>query len=825
MTALLQDVRYALRQLRKSPGFAAVAIITLALGIGANTAVFSVMNAVLQRRLPVRNPERLYYVQIANGQWQPPGASDTGHSGTSFSEPVFEALRQRRDVFDDLIAYVPLGIGKVAVRYGQTPEEVAGEEVSGNFFSGLTAQVVHGRPLTLQDEKDHAAVAVISDAYWKRRFASNLGMLGSTLFIKGVPFTIIGIAGPGFHGIEGASATDFWIPLQNRPELNAWGTPSDVNSLYGTPKWWCLELMARLRGNITPAQAQIALQSTFGDAAKIGIGSIDPKQWKPLLAFDPAQGIVGYNRQYREPVRMLMALVLLVLVIACTNVALLLMARNEARQREFSLKMAIGAGKVGIFRQLLTESGLLVGAGAALGWLFAILATRALAEWSGIESGLDPDRNVLAFTLATSVIVAFVFGLAPLWIALRSSISGVLRGTSSGLTQGRQHALVGRLLVSFQVAIGLLLLVAAGLLLRTLRNYQTADLGMKANGLLVFGVTPQRARTAQETSAFYRTVLDRVRALPGVEGVTIMENRIASGWSDNNNAFLDGVDLEAHYGDSALIRSNTVGPDFFRVLGVPILEGRDLSEADTAASPKVVVVNETFAKRFLPGASSVGHKLDHDFTIVGVVRDSKYTGVWEPPTPMAYYAAFQKMRGAESMHVEVRYRGEPLGLLPTVARAVHEIDPNVPLEKPITQMAQFEESYSEPTMFARLGGFFGALAALLVATGLYGTLAYRTNRRTTEIGMRMALGAQRLQVVWMVMRESLLISAVGIVVGLPLSLACARFLDSMLYQVSPFDAVSFVLAVCSIALVGSLAAFVPARRAAKVEPMVALRYE
>jgi predicted permease len=482
-----------------------------------------------------------------------------------------------------------------------------------------------------------------------------------------------------------------------------------------------------------------------------------------------------------------------------------------------------------VFRQLLTESFLLVAAGAACGWIFAILATRALAAWSQIESGLDPDRNVLLFTLVVSVAIAFAFGLAPLWGALRAPISGVLRATSSSVTAGHRSRMVGRLLMSGQVAICLVLLVAGGLLLRTLRKYQTQDLGLKAQGLLVFGVTPQHPHTAEETLSFYRNLLDRIRALPGVEGATMMDHRLGSGWGSVHGEVLDGIDLRAQFGSRGTVQTNDVGPDCFHVLGVPILQGRDVSDADTPASPPVVVVNETFAKRFLPNTNPLGHKLSGnrtgDRTIVGVVKDSKYRSVSEEPKPMAYYPALQTLKSGLTFHIEVRTEGRPLALLPAIAKAVHEIDPNVPLEEPLTQQAQFEMSYSTPAMFARLAGFFGALAALLVATGLYGTLAYRTNRRTTEIGMRMALGAQRGQVIWMIMRESLLISAVGVLVGLPLGLACARFLHSMLYELSDFDPVSFALAVCSIAIVASIAASVPARRAARVDPMVALRYE
>lgn len=827
MNGLLHDLRYTLRQLRKSPAFVAIAVITLALGIGANTAVFSVMNAVLLRTLPVRDPGRLYYLQIETGN-QPPHANNTGNGNTSFSEPVFEALRQRHDVFEDLIAYVPLAIGKVAVRYGDTPEEAAGYEVSGNFFSGLTANLARGRGFTLQDEKDHAQVAVISDAYWDRRFGRSPAVLGSTLFVKGVPFTIVGITAPRFNGVGGADANDFWIPLQNNPDLNAWGT-TGRNTLYGTPRWWCLMLIARLAPNVTPAQAQTALQSTFLEAAKIGIGDIDPKLWKPLLDFDPAKGIQGLNQYYRDQVHILMGLVLLVLLIACTNVALLLMARNEARQREFSLKMAIGAGRRHVFQQLLTESSLLVGAGTVLGWVFSIFATRALAAWSQIESGLAPDRNVLLFTVGISALVAIIFGLVPFWNALRAPIIGVLKATNTGMTQGRQRLLGGRVLMSSQIAICLLLLVSAALLLRTLQKYQSQDLGLKADGLLVFGITPQHAKTTEETYAFYRDLLNRIRMIPGVQGATLVENRPGSGWSDNNDVGLDGVHLMDKSGSAAIIRSNDVGPNFLRTLEIPILQGRDFSDADNESSPPVVIINETFAKRFLANTNPLGHKVFDDTTqgrtIVGVAKDSKYTSATEEPTPMAYYPVLQKLRAGASLHVEVRSARSPLSLLASIAKAVNEIDPDVPLQRPNTQAAEFENSYAQPTMFASLGGFFGGLAALLVATGLYGTLAYRTNRRTTEIGMRMALGAERRQVLWLIMRESLLVSAIGVGIGFPLALGCSRLLDSMLYKLSPFDPLSFVLAVCSIGVVGSIAAFIPARRAAKVDPLVALRYE
>jgi predicted permease len=820
MQTLLQDIRYALRQLRQSPTFTAIAILTLALGIGANTAVFSVMDALLLRALPVQNPNALYYLHIGQGFDNPPGAGNTGDGDTSFSEPTFEALRQRKDVFSDLIAYVPLSFGKLAVRIGNSPEEAEADEVSGNFFSGLTVPLARGRAFTPDDESKHTSVLVLSYDYWTRRFARNPSVLGQTIFLKGVPFTVIGVAAHGFNGVEAGSSTDFWIPLQNRPELNAWGQSSDLNTLYATPKWWCLPLIGRLQPGVTPKQASSALYSAFGQAAQIGIGTIDPKQWKPVLNFVPAIGIAGYNDQYRQPVFVLMALVSLVLLIAITNVALMLVARNAARQREFSLRLALGAGKLQLLRQLLTESSLLVATGAALGWAFAVFATSFLARLSDIESGLSPNRNVLFFTLGVSVIVAIVFGLAPLASALRAPVAGVLRSSSTNLSPDRRRALGGKFIIGAQIAICLVLLMAASMLLRTLRNYQTQDLGMQTKGLLAFGITPQGMQGRDQTLALYRRILDQVRSLPGVESASIAENRPGTGWSDNNG--MPPIDGVPQHG---MIRTNTVGPDFFHVLGTPLLLGRDIAEQDTATTPMVVVINQTFAKKFFPRSSPIGHQIgskDHPARIIGVVADSKYTSVAEDPIPMAF-GAYAQDETVGATQFEVRTQGDPLSLLPAIRRAVQQINPNLPLEQPMTQQAQFEKSYDQPLMFATLGGFFGILSALLVATGLYGTLSYRTERRSVEIGIRIALGAQRNQVLWMVLRESLIVAAAGVVIGLPLALFCMRYLDSMTYKLSTLDPLSAIAAFLCIALVVSLASLLPSRRASSIEPMQALR--
>jgi predicted permease len=596
MRSILQDLRYAVRQLRKSPGFTLTVVLMLALGIGANTAVFSAMNAILMQLLPVSRPEGLSYVHMPAAQNQLPNTASSGGTDVVFSEAAFEALRQRSDVFEELIAYVPLSSASgVAVRHGELPEVAIGEEVSGNFFSGLGARLERGREFSLQDEKNHAPVAVLSYDYWTRSYARDPAVVGQTLYIKGIPMTVVGVTAPGFKGIEPHTSTDFWIPLQDRFDLNAWGMPVEVvGPLYRSPRWWCLYLMGRLRPGVTPMQAQRALAATLGGVVKETIGTVDPKEWKPLLEFMPARGSGGYYdaETYREPLRILMGLVGLVLLIACANVAMMLQARNSVRQREFSLRLAIGAGRASIFYQLLCESLLLVSAGAALGWLFALAATQMLATWSKIETGLSPDRAVLLFTLLISAAAALFFGLVPLGIALRAPVAGVLHATAANATASRTRVVGGRMLLMGQMAICLVLLMAAGLLLRTLRNYATQNLGMQAEGLLVFGVTPQGQT---DTHVFYRNLLDRLRQIPGVESVTMAEDRPGSG-NSNNDAYVF-VDSVLKQGE--MLRSNKVGAGFFHTMGIPILAGRDIAESDAQGSQYIAWVNETFVRKFL----------------------------------------------------------------------------------------------------------------------------------------------------------------------------------------------------------------------------------
>lgn len=824
MAILPQGIRFPLRQLWKAPGFTVTAVLTLALGIGANTAVFSVLNALLLRMLPVRDPAQLYIVKLLHGGTQPPNTSGTGNGNTSFSFPVFEALRGQSRVFSDLIAHVPLSLGVVPVRFGDTPLTKAGEEVSGNYFTGLGVPMALGEGLTAADEQDHAAKVVISYGFWTQAFSRDPAALGKTLWVKGVPMTIVGVTAPQFFGVDASSVVDFWVPLQTRPELSAWGFPTDQISLYSSNsgKWWAVPMVARLAPGLSPEQASRALQAVFWQAATSPLGTVDPKRWPATLGFTPIRGIADYAKSYREPVEMMMALVGLVLLIACTNVSLLILARCTARQREFAIRVATGASAGRIFRQLLTESVLLVASGAALGWGIAIAATRVLAHWARIDSGLAPDRRVLLFTLAVASIVAITFSLAPFARAMGFSVEQALRKSSQMVSQDRRRARMGSVTIALQIGLCFTLLVAAGLTVRSLENYESSDLGMRANRLLVFDVTPQDLPGDAPNWIYYSRLMDRIRAIPGVADISVAQWRPGSGWLRSGAVKLDGALLLLSSGSREGIPSNAVGPDFFRTLGIPLLEGREFTASDSFTSPWVEIVNEEFARRYLKDGA-LGHIVD-GARIVGVVGNSKYKSAAEPVRPTIYQDLVQMgMRG--QITVEVRTTLEPMALLPEVRRAVREVDPNLALQRPMTQAAQLAETYTTPMLFARLSLGFGVLAVVLVATGLYGTLTYRLQRRRGEIGVRMALGALRSDVLRMIFNESLGVAALGFGLGLPLAMGAAYLLRSQLFGVKSLDWPSFVAALVITLLVAVGSTLIPARQAARIDPMEAIRTE
>ena len=822
-----QDFRFALRQLRRTPVFAAVTILTFALGIGANAAVFSVMNAVVLRFLPVAAPDRLVILHTTK---QPDQSSQTGYDNTSLSLGVFEQLRGESSVFSDLMAYVPLGTSQTAVRVGNEAENVWVDMVTGNFFSGLGVRMHSGRGFTMPEETEHAPSAVIGHGFWTRRFARSANAIGSTIFVKGVPFTIVGITPPQFAGVGRGTATDVWIPIQRRPDLKPWGRPVESSdTFYESPSWWFLMVIGRLAPGITADTALAKAQPVFARAAYAPVGGPEKDKTPARLFFSSVRGVQGLRDQYRQPLAVLMAMVGLVLLIACGNVATLVAARNADRAREFSLRAALGGSAGRLLRQLLTESFVLVSAGVAVGWMIARWATRALAVLSELDVELTPDATVFAYTLTLSALAAVVFGIAALRTARRAPPAVVLRSSGTNATADRARMRGARIVVAAQIALCLALLVGAGLLVRTLRNLSDADLGLRTSGLLVFGITPPSSVAGNEAVVqFYQSLLARIRALPGVEAATVMGNRIGSGWSNNTTAVVDGK--RPAEGPSPM-RWNNVGAEYFRVLGTPILLGRDFSDADLTGGPPVVIVNDTFARRYLPNREPLGHRValstDPDarqFAIIGVVANSRYTSVRESERPMAYIP-YSQVPGNSGMHVEVRALGDPTRLLPDIRRIVAEIGPDLPLLRPMSQQAQFAQSFSNERLFSRLATAFGLLAAALVAAGLYGTLSYRVGRRTREIAVRMALGARRGQVLWMVLGESLAVCAVGVLVGLPLAIAGTRFLESILFGLSKYDAVSFTAALGGVCIVSLAASLVPAARAVSVDPMTSLRAE
>ncbi len=821
-----RDVRYGMRQLSKTPVFTGVCVLTLALGVGANTAVFSVMHAVLMKMLPVKDSSHVFYLHTTG--W-PDGASQTGDSSTSFSYPVYRALRDESGL-QEVVAFIPMSFsGKAPVRVGAVPEEAAGDMVSGNYFTGLGVGTELGRGFVVKDEDDHTPVTVISDRFWAKHFQRSRDVLGKPLYIKGVPFAVVGVAAKGFEGTEGRLPLDFWIPLQCRPEFNAWGNPAEDGMYLIQQNFWCMKLMVRAAPGASRGQALARAQTVFDRAAYVGVAPKKAGGETYKISLMDAKQFDSQDDSFSRTLKTLMAMVSLILLIAMSNVVMLLLARNASRQREFSVRLALGAGRRELARQLMTESLLLVTMGGVAAWLLAMVATHALALWAQIGSDLQPDRTVLLFTLGLLLLLALVFGFAPLRSAMASSPEMTLR-SSATVSQATQETMrTANAIIVGQIAMCVVLLVGAGLLLGTLRNLLHTPLGQKPEGVLVFGVHPQHMHGKAESIAFYVALQRRLRAIPGVESVSMAGNRPGSGWSNNNSGLLvDGHKPNGTEPGQAEFRGNSVGADFFRTMGVRVIQGRDFVDADTASAPKALVINETFAKQYLGTVDAVGHILSdpdkrESGTVVGVVQDHKYTGITEEARPMIWND-FQQVGPQSELQFEVRVHGKPLAILPAVQKAVSQIDPDMPMLDPQAQSAVFEQSISQQALFARLAGCFGLLAVLLIATGLYGTLAYRVSRRRAEIGVRMALGAQRSQVVWMVLRGSLLLCAAGVVLGVPLAMAAAKGVESSLYGVKALDLASYVVAIVGIG-VALLASAIPAGQAASVNPTSALRME
>jgi len=858
------DLCFAVRIMRRNPSFTAIVLLTLALGIGANTALFTVVNAVLLAPLPVKNPNELTFFVWDwrdNHMWAAQGFNGTATSdnsptgnleGTSFPYLTYERMRAEKGAFASVFAFSP--IAQLNLIADGIAEVASGQYVTGDYYSGLGVPPWRGRMLTELDDRPGAPpAAVITWRYWQRRFNGEAGALGKIVTINAVKFTIVGVSPPEFVGtLEPGEAADVTIPLATDPLVHP------GNASIGKPALWWLRMMARLAPGVGRVQAQARTDAIFqasaidawkaDSAAQTRSGQVDARDYPRLLLTPGARGDQFARRQYRQPLALLMGVVGLALLIACINVANLLLAGSSARQQEFAMRAALGASRWRLIRQLLTESLLLSAMAASLGFILAMWAKAVLLHWASwmrggaaLEAGVD--ARVLAFTVGISALTGILFGLAP---AMRAGATRLLPTVKTQIGVVHRRALLARLLIVAQVAASLVLLVAAALFLRTLRNLHTVETGFDTNNLLLFRVRPEsNGYSAATVGPLYDRMIERLNSIPGVKSVSLsrhpllsLSHLVLTVWvkpGDPNN------------GERAEI--NVISPSFFETMRMPVLLGRPLRDSDTATAARVVVVNQTFARTYFPGVNPIGQRFwlggggegtgnprrrpgmarpdDNAMEIVGVARDAKYTDLRTRVKPTVYQS-YQQSPSLQA-NFELRYAGSLEAIAPVVRVAVQQVDPRLPIFDLRTQAEQSDASLGEETMFAKLASAMGGLTLLLAAVGLYGIMSNSVRRRTAEIGVRMALGAQQGEVFAMVVRESLVLVAGGLIVGVPAALASTKaasnVLSDLLFGIQPTDPLSLALAVGTMIAVALLAGYVPARRATRVEPMVALRHE
>jgi predicted permease len=842
MSTFWKDVRYALRMLVKSPGFALIGILTLALGIGANTAIFSLVDAVLLRQLPVKNPQQLVLFTWDATHRQPLHFSQTGAElRFSFSYPAFREFRDQNQVLSSVFAFVPMGFNpqNTTVSIDGRATLANGMMVTGEYFSGLGVNPLLGRAINEADENPGAPrVGVISYAYWTRRFARDRSVIGRNVTVNGLPFTIVGVMPPTFYGVQQGVVPDLWIAFDDLPNLRPWSQkPAGSDSVFTARNWINLNIMGRLKPGVTRRQAQAELDILFRHFVT--------EDWKPEHDSDipgfsltpAAQGIPYLREALTQPLLVLMAAVGMVLLIACANVATLLLARAMSRQKEVSVRLALGASRARLVRQLLTESIVMAGLGGAVGLLFAEWGTGALlALFSNGQNQIvlpvRADSPVLLFTLVISVLTGILFGLAPALRASGLDLAASMRETAANLTAGRDRHRLGKGLVVVQVALSLVLMIGAGLFVRTLMNYEDHNFGFDQSHLLTFGVDPTLAGYQGERMMnFYSQLLDRVRSAPGVQSASIIEYAPFMDWSNNTDVAILG---EPRPTANSLLRYQAVGPDFLSTMRIPLVLGRDILPSDTAASPKVAVVDENFVRRFLPDQNPIGQKFflgssstaENTFEIVGVAMPAELTNIHSAARPKAYLAYSQvppKLLGA--LYFEVRAGGDPRALISSLRDAVAGLDPKIPLINLNTQKELLAGALSQETLFARLSSFFGILALILAIIGLYGTMAYSVTRKTHEIGIRMALGATPGGVVGMFVGQGVRLAGIGVAIGLVAAWGVTRLAHSLMFGVSATDPLTFVGVALLLVAVCATACYIPARRATRIAPVTALHYE
>ncbi|HEY6805738.1 MAG TPA: ABC transporter permease [Pyrinomonadaceae bacterium] len=859
MTKLINDTRYAIQLMLKHPGFTLVAVLTIALGVGANTALFSVVDAVLLKKLPVNKPDQLvlFGATYRGDKFSPGGFSGSNRRdpatgltmGTSFPLQTLNRFREQtkdpNSALSDAFGFSEVDMN---LNTGGQVEVVRGQVVSGNYYSALGVPAVLGRTINDSDDNPAAApVAVLSHRYWTTRFGSDPSIIGKQVNLNNVAFTIAGVSAKGFEGtMQVGSTEDVSIPLAWEPQISA-----ERSNLAGAGIWW-LRLMGRLKPGATIEQANATLGNAFltsviehraGRQArtKTTLRTLGPGDY-PALSVSPGnQGEMNMRQFLNRPLRLLFGVVALVLLIACANVANLLLVRASSRRKEIAVRVALGASRLRLVRQLLTESILLAVVGGVLGILFALWIKNGLlvvTDWGGREmSALDVslDPRVLAFTFGLSLLTGIVFGIVPALRATNVDLTPTLKDTGRSSTAiGR--SLLTRSLVVVQVTVSVLLLVGAGLLIRSLQNLHSVDIGFNANNLLLFNVDPSLIGYKGEKLAdLYERLNARLQAVPGVESVTISRHALLSGSSRSSSAFLPGViGPDGKPAESGPLYIHNVGENFFTTMQIPLLMGRSLTAQDDAKAPKVAVVNQEFVNRYLPGQNPIGKRFGFDsddpgeVEIVGVVRDVKYTSQRDEVPPTSYQSYRQTIGGMSAATFEVRTSREPTNFVAGIREAVREIDSNLPLTDVKTQAQQADEILSMERMFAKLLTMFGLVAQALAAVGLYGVMAYSVSQRTHEIGIRMALGANPGNVLRLVLRQGMILTVIGVGLGLLAAFVISKYLESltsMLFGVKPRDPITFAVIGGFLILVALAACLIPARRATKIDPLEALRYE
>lgn len=837
---LWRDVRFGLRQLQRNRILTFVAITSLGLGIGVNTAIFTAAKHVLFDTLPVASPHQLRMLTWVSGHEQPVppvwgdvGANDPGGlKGNAFSYPVLEEMRKRTDVVQAVLAFKD---APIAVTIDGHPEMINGELISGNALESLGVKPALGRVLTPADDlaPGSGPVAVISDGYWTQRFGCSPLILGKAISLNGVPVTIVGVSSGRFSGLEIGNPIQIFVPLTMQPLILPRAQNSSVSLLDNPQSWW-VQVLVRMRPEIPDTRAQAELDASLRHAALPVLkrtGDLD----RFHLKLEPGDRGLDYLRgEYARPSYVLLALAGLVLLLACLNLANLLLARSATRRRELSTRIALGASRASIIRQLLTESLLLSSFGGATGLLLGYpgrnILPRLLMNSSGQELvQVQFDWRVLLFTLAISFATGILFGLAPAWQAMRIASQAGLRN-SGGATAHRHKLWLDKTLVIGQIALSAALLMGAGLFVHTLFNLNRIPLGFESNRILLFRIGLPRARyTDAQMTSFFKQLEEKLASLPGVRSVTASNIGIIGDGHSGATLHVLGHPYEE---DPARVQTNAVGADFFETLGIPILQGRAFNGHDTATSPKVAVVNRALAQKFFPNENPIGKTFETDpedvggpIQIVGIAADTRYADLRSETPPTFYVPYMQKEDGPRRMMVELRTMGDPASVLPEVRRALESLDRDLPMLDVRTMKDQVQSTLADERALAQLAGGFSVLALALASIGIYGMMAYAVNTRTGEIGLRIALGARTRQVLAGVLREAFWLTGTGIVLGLITALWLTRFIRVMLYGLGNTDALTVGGTAVLLASVSLIAAFAPARRASRIDPIRALRHD